>query len=546
MARSVLLPGSNHGVARGARRLGAADPDSGLEVTVILRPRSPLPSGAAEQLGQMPLDQRRYMSRSAFLRRHGGDPADVEAVAAFARTAGLEVAGADAALRRVALRGSVGAMSEAFGTRLSLYRHPKGQHRAPCEYRGRSGALYVPHPLLPVIRSVHGLDERPLGRPSLQICRPAAASGSAEPARTPPLVAQLYNFPTGVDGTGERIAIIELGGGYSSAELRAYFAGLGVTSVPKITAVSVNGARNEPGHNPTSDQEVMLDIEIAGAIAPGAELRVYFARMTEREWIDAVRMAVFDERQPSVISISWVEPEFQFPRAARLAMDEAFQAAAMLGITVCCAAGDHGSSDGVKGKRAHVSYPASSPFALACGGTRLNGSAGNIGETVWNDGGDGNATGGGVSEYYPVPAWQLNARVPPSVNPGGYRGRGVPDVAGNADPRSPYAVRTTNGDLVGIGGTSAVAPLWAALVALLNGRLGQRVGYVNPLLYDGIAPAGFRDVSTGNNGAYRARRGSWDPCTGHGTPIGAQLVAALSGPSPTPTPSRTGSGPLPA
>jgi kumamolisin len=498
-----------------------------------------LPTGAAELLGRLPVEERRYLSRSDFLHRHGGDPADVEAVAAYARTAGLELAGASAALRRVALRGSVGAMSEAFGTRLSVYRQPKSQHHEPCEYRGRSGALHVPRALAPVIRSVHGLDERPLGRPSWRMSPAAAAAGSAQPARTPLHVAKLYKFPTGVDGSGERIAFIELGGGYSPAHLRAYFTNLGLATVPKVTAVSVNGARNNPGLNPSSDQEVMLDIEVAGAIAPGAELRVYFARMTEREWVDAVRMAVFDERQPSVISISWVEPEFQFPRAARLAMDEAFQAAAMLGITVCCAAGDHGSSDGVKGKRAHVSYPASSPYALACGGTRLDGSAGNISETVWNDGGDGNATGGGVSEYYAVPPWQVNVQVPRSVNAPGDRGRGVPDVAGNADPRSPYSVSTTKGDLVGIGGTSAVAPLWAALVSLLNGRLRRRVGYMNPLLYEGIAPAGFRDVPTGNNGAYRARRGRWDACTGYGSPIGAELLAALSGKGAASAPSRT-------
>jgi kumamolisin len=208
-------------------------------------------------------------------------------------------------------------------------------------------------------------------------------------------------------------------------------------------------------------------------------------------------------------------------------MEEAFRAAALLGITVCCASGDHGSTDAVKGKRAHVSYPASSGYALACGGTRLQGNMPGTGEVVWNDGGDGNATGGGVSEYYPLPSWQRKARVPRSVNgPGQHRGRGVPDVAGNADPETPYLVRDNSGAMVGMGGTSAVAPLWAALIALLNERLGKRVGYLNPLLYESVAPFGFNDVHKGNNGAYRARQG-WDACTGYGTPDGERLLDAL-------------------
>jgi kumamolisin len=523
----TALHGSAQPATSGTQRLRPAPPDARLDVTVLLRPRTPLPVEALEELGRMPLADRCYLSREEFLDRHGADPADIETVSEFARKAGLEITGTSAPLRHLRLAGSVADLSEAFGTTLSTFKVLGDDQQAECEFLGRSGALNVPDAVAQIIQSVHGLDERPLGRSSWRARPAGTASPSSQPARTPPAVAELYGFPTGVDGSGQRIAIIELGGGYRTSELQAFFTSLSLP-MPKIASVSVNGAKNSPGVDPISDQEVMLDIEVAGSIAPGAELRIYFARMTEPEWVDAVRMAVFDEFQPDVISISWVEPESQFPRAARLAMDEAFQAAAMLGITVCCSAGDHGASDGVTGKRAHVSYPASSPWVLACGGTYLEGSADSISEVVWNDGGGGNATGGGVSEYYPAPSWQSKAQVPPSVNPPGRRGRGVPDVSANADPDSPYVVRTTAGTLVGVGGTSAVAPLWAALVALLNEHLRTKAGFMNPLLYEAIAPAGFNDVPTGNNGAYWARPDGWDACTGHGSPNGRELLAALS------------------
>ena len=282
--------------------------------------------------------------------------------------------------------------------------------------------------------------------------------------------------------------------------------------------------QNRPGVHAHADSEVMLDVEVIGAIVPGAELLVYFAPLTDRGFIDAVTTAVFDERRPTVISISWGDAEFNWSEQARTALDQAFQAAAVLGITVCCVSGDNGWTDGIGTKRAHVDYPASSPYVLACGGTRLEVTGGKLDETVWNS--DGNATGGGVSQYYSVPSWQSKVRVPHSHNPGRHRGRGVPDVAGNADPDTGYRI-LLNGELKPLGGTSAVGPLWAALIARVNQRLGRSVGYLNPLLYESVAPAGFNPVLTGTNGGYRARLG-WDACTGHGTPDGKRLFAALT------------------
>jgi kumamolisin len=295
--------------------------------------------------------------------------------------------------------------------------------------------------------------------------------------------------------------------------------------MPKITAVSVDGVRNRPGHDRAADAEVVLDVEVIGAIAPGAKQLVYFAPTSDRGFVDAVTTALFDPRAPSILSISWGQAEHQWTEQGRRALDQAFQAAALLGVTVCAASGDYGWTDGVTGRVAHVDFPASSPYALACGGTRLEVTDDGIAEVVWNDH-NGTATGGGVSSFYGVPSWQSAARVPGSVNLGGKRGRGVPDVAGNADPETGYLV----GDGVTehpAGGTSAVAPLWAALVAQLNQRLGTTAGFLNPLLYEQLDRAVFNDVPTGGNGRYRARRGAWDACTGHGTPRGRALLDAL-------------------
>jgi kumamolisin len=213
------------------------------------------------------------------------------------------------------------------------------------------------------------------------------------------------------------------------------------------------------------------------------------------------------------------------------AFDQAFQAAGALGVTVTVAAGDNGSSDGVNDGLAHVDFPASSPNVLACGGTRLIGSGQTItSETVWNDGASGGATGGGISAFFiPPPAWQTNINLPPSVNPGAKPGRGVPDIAGDADPVTGYQVRVDGQNTV-IGGTSAVAPLWAGLVALFNQSLGNSVGYLNPWFYTSVTsvPGAFHDITSGHNGAYQARAG-WDACTGLGSADGAKIQGALTG-----------------
>jgi kumamolisin len=446
---------------------------------------------------------------------------------------------------------------------LRLVRTPDpGTGQDTVEHRYREGALQIPAELAGIVLAVLGLDNRPQARAQFRRApaatsratapgpaapapgapapgapapggpAPAAPPAAASTSYTPPQVATLYQFPAGTDGTGQTIAIIELGGGFGSSDLDPYFAELGLP-VPSVTAASVDGAVNQPGQDPSgADGEVLLDIEVAGAVAPGAAQIVYFAPNTDQGFVDAVTTAVHATPTPAVVSISWGQSEDSWTAQARTALDQAMSDAAALGVTVCVAAGDNGSGDGQSGT--HVDFPASSPHALACGGTSLRGNAGTgviSSETVWNDGGSGGATGGGVSDTFGLPSWQASAGVPPRAGAaaGSAAGRGVPDVAGCADPVTGYQVRV-DGQATVIGGTSAVAPLWAGLISRLAQSTGKPFGLIQPQLYAGVtagaAAPGFRDITSGSNGAYAAGPG-WDACTGLGSPEGSTLLSTL-------------------
>ncbi len=535
----VSLPGSERHPLPESSVTAPADPNERLEVTVRVRPRQPLPSPEemAAMAAQLP-SERRYMTAGEFEHQYGADEADMERVAAFARQHGLHVVEKSAGRRSVVLSGTVRAAEAAFGVTLSDYEYPHGT------YRGRTGMVSIPDDLEGVVEGVFGLDNRTFAKSHLSRRRPAAA----QPATfTPPALAQLYDFPTGVDGTGQTIGIIELGGGYKPADLKAYFQRLGVR-LPRVTSVSVDHARNHPAGSPDSaDGEVLLDIEVAGAVAPGASVVAYFApNGSDQNFLDALTTAIHDAKNsPSVISISWGGPESAGTAAFMQQFDAALQSAAMLGITVCTAAGDSGAADEDSNTwdgQPHVDFPSSSPWALACGGTSLTASGGVIAsETVWNQHsadpqsqGFG-ATGGGISQFFPVPAYQQGVALPAPAGAGLKPGRGVPDVAGDADPATGYDIQVDGQFLQGFGGTSAVAPLWAGLIALINQSLGARAGFVNTLLYSKVKAAGaFHDITQGDNkvgpnGVGYAATVGWDACTGLGTPDGQKILAALKG-----------------
>jgi len=419
-------------------------------------------------------------------------------------------------------------MNEAFGVELKEYEHPNGR------YRGRTGPVHLPAELQNVVEGVFGLDNRPQAKPHFRRRqgRGGVRAAAVSLSYTPIQVASLYDFPADANGSGECIALIELGGGYNPTDLSNYWSQLNLTETPTVSAVSVGNGSNNPTGDPNGpDGEVMLDIEVSGSIAPAAKIVVYFAENTDAGFLNAITTAVHDStNNPSVVSISWGGPESSWTRQAMASMDEAFQSAAAMGVTVCVAAGDDGSTDGVTDGLNHVDFPASSPNVLACGGTQLIASGNEItSETVWNElANNEGATGGGISDVFPLPSWQTGAGVPPSANPNHNEGRGVPDVAGDADPTTGYVTRVDGNPDV-IGGTSAVAPLWAGLIALINQSMGKPIGFINPLLYqDASTAADFNDVTSGNNGAYSAGPG-WDACTGLGSPIGMHISASLAG-----------------
>jgi subtilase family serine protease len=374
---------------------------------------------------------------------------------------------------------------------------------------------------------------------------PETVTPEAAPAAVPLTavqVASLYDFPAGTDGTGQTIAIIELGGGYTQSDLDMYFSGLGLET-PSVTAVSVDGGSNSPGQ--PADGEVELDIQVAGAVAPKAAQLVYFADNTDQGFINAIAQAVHTTPPPIVVSISWGQSEDQWSEQSRTSMDGVFADAAALGVTVTVAAGDNGSSDDPNSTSGvHVDFPASSPHVLACGGTQLIGDLNTntiTSEVVWNElANNEGAGGGGVSDVFPLPSWQANVGVPTIEGSTG-TGRGVPDVAGNADPVTGYLV-VVDGKQQPIGGTSAVAPLWAGLIARLAQATGKKFGLLQPLIYGGVtagaAAQGFNDITEGNNGAYSAGPG-WDATTGLGSPSGQALLTHLSDPPPTSTSTST-------
>jgi len=526
-AKRIELRGSDRIPLHDAVAVGPVPREERFEVTVRLRRKAPLQSSAANgfQMDQKP-GTRRYMTRDEYAAAHGADPADLAKVEAFAEAHGLVVVETSPARRSLFLSGTAADFAAAFGTTIENFEHDGGT------YRGRTGPLTIPADLKNIIEGVFGIDDRPVAKPHFQRYWPDPSIGIQALAKgvayTPPELAGLYQFPTGLDGTGQCIGIIELGGGYSKADISAYFKKLGLPA-PKVKTVRVDGGKNSPSTPDSADGEVMLDIEVAGGIAPKARLAVYFAPNTDKGFLDAITMAIHDKtNQPSVISISWGGPENSWTQQSLRAYDDAFQTASALGVTVFCAAGDNGSGDGVTDGRAHVDFPASSPNVSGCGGTRLTASKNAISsEQVWNEGA-ASATGGGVSDFFPLPVYQDKAGVPASANKGRRKGRGVPDLAGDADPATGYVVRVDGQDLV-FGGTSAVAPLWAGLIARVNQKLGQPAGFLNPLAYGSLAKSGsFRDISAGNNGAYKAGAG-WDPCTGWGSPNGTRLLRVLGG-----------------
>lgn len=505
MSSQHILSGSNREHPANSVHAGVPAHHERITITLLLRRRAEAPAGH---------DIEKHLSHVELADAFGADADDVRAVKSFAAKNGFEVEKVHIGSRTVVISGERGRLAKEFGADLHV-REIGGK-----KFHTRAGHLSVPASLEGRVVAVLGFDERPAASTNHRV----HARSAAPQTFTPLDLAGLYNFPQGT-GAGQTIAIIELGGGYTDSDLQSYWSQLGISPV-SVSSVPVDGADNAPTGDPNgADGEVLLDIEVAGALAPEANIAVYFGPNTDQGFLNAINAAIHDaERKPSVISISWGSGENEWTGQSKFAFNSAFHDAALLGITVLAAAGDNGSSDG-EDTGLHVDFPASSPWVLACGGTSLIASNGTIvSETVWNDGTNGGATGGGVSNFFSRPAYQAHASVP--FAPNHKAGRGVPDVAAVADPETGYDV-IIDGQRAVIGGTSAVAPLWAGLVAICNQELGTNLGWMHSALYGTVAKHKvLHDITSGTNGAYSAKVG-WDCCTGLGTPDGQALLKTL-------------------
>jgi kumamolisin len=505
------VPGSEKFAPKAAKLL-TKDSDQVIEVTIRVRRKKTI---------EPALKQSKLYSREQYEDEYGSSSGDIDLIEKFAIAHQLSVAAINSARRTVILRGKIKYFESAFRVHIAQYQDGNGH-----TFNGRTGAIYIPKNLEKVIEGVFGLDNRPIARPMFQIQKEngfvgARANifsgfGSNE-------IARAYGFPKNVTGKGQCIGIIELGGGFRNADLAEYFSTLNVPA-PAVKSISVDHSFNDPSTPDSDDGEVVLDIEVAGAVAPGAKIAVYFAPNTDQGFLDAITTAIHDHvNKPSVISISWGAAEFEWTQQSLKSYNEAFKAASLLGVTILAAAGDQGSADMKRNNRnfdgrVHADFPASSPFVLACGGTKVSIKNNKVtSEVVWNDAAD-SATGGGVSDVFDKPDYQSSTTIPLSIDHH-FKGRGLPDIAGNASPDSGYKV-LVDGLWTTIGGTSAVAPLMSGLIALLNEKKGSNVGFIHPTLYASSAKF-CRDISKGDNittpsnQGFHAKKG-WDACTGWG------------------------------
>jgi kumamolisin len=577
---------------------GSVDPRERIEVTIKLRRKV--------QAGLPTLDEfvagRRAagMTRAKLVTRYGAAQDDIDKVHDWAVQSGLSVSRVEPGCRQIHVVGSVDAMSRAFGVELGRYLHA----RTKTHFRCPKSDIQVPESLAPIITGVFGLNDMPVVvHHGVRVGRKAAASANPKTqfpgSFYPNEVAKLYNFPP-TDGAGQRVAILEFGGGFDQSVLAAYFTNnIGLATPPVVNSISVLGEPIKVDEDVTG--EVYLDIEIVGAMAPKATIDVYFAPWTGEGYLNAIQQAVHNDDYAAV-SISYgIDEDLRgstgdpgWPMLNKN-VDEAFQDAVAVGIPVFVSSGDQGSSSlrgvlsdqqteiTVYSKSAHAGYPATSPYVTAVGGTMLyaNGSAISE-EVVWNELGAvqqgqfygetgtlqngkyyfGGACGGGVSDHYKtMPSYQSGADITlHSANGGGASGRCVPDVAGNSGSSTGYLVSQPPGSnpaVAPVGGTSAAAPMWAALMARVRESLAQTfngsvpVFFFNDFVYANGTTAAFRDIvggreftytsdgeqvagafiPVGNNRSteadgYSAQKG-YDMCTGWGSPNGAELLKQL-------------------
>lgn len=508
-SKTVELTGSGREAPAEAALVGEIDPDAPLAVALYFRRRTPAPPpGSAADFRRLTPTTREALARER-MRTHTRAAARV---AAFARAHGLAVRETDLTGRRMVLEAPAQRLVDIFGATVRLY--SEGEQT----YRARTGTLQIPQEIAPWTRAVVGFDQRPLLR---------RAAGDAASGLWPTEVATLYGIPLDRDVSQQCVGIIAMGGGFQRSDVTDALTRMG-RAPPDIVERSVGGVSNQYGGGTEADQEIALDMQVLAGLLPRARILIYFADNKAEALADAISQALKDEYKPTVLSISWGSPEFYWTEPRRDVVCAALRDAVRLRVSVVVAAGDQLATSGMTDGKAHVWFPASSPYVLGCGGTSMTLAGSVIGtETVWNEPANAIGTGGGISDNYPVPDFQLTTALPPSFNDG-RNGRGVPDVAALAAKSPGYRI-VVGGSEMAKDGTSAATPLWAALIAMINAGRSTPIGLINPHLY--AAPALMRPITTGdnkqNNIGYTARSG-WSACTGLGVPRGAEIITALA------------------
>jgi kumamolisin len=549
-AKFVPLGDSNRPKKADAKRVRDADPKRQIEVTISLRgPKLPEPGSTSGPA----------LSREEYASKFGANRQDADTVAQVLQGYGLKVEDISLPTRSMRVTGTVAAMQSAFQTKLGIY-HSKEQG----DFRGREGMLQVPSELGGIVTGVFGLDERQVARRKLKKRPALKARGKAVVRRTktkaapkkkkkstkagklsplgPADLAARYNFPAG-QGNGQQIGIAEFGGAYFPADLQKYCSKFNLP-VPSVTVVPVGLNSGQTALDASG--EVNMDVQVIAGLCPQADIFMYFAPFSQKGWVDLLNKVLSGvPAKPVTLSISWglAEDNQDWSEAARTQINDRLQALALIGVTVCISSGDDGSGDEETDGKAHVDFPGSSPFVLCVGGTMITGSAANPTEQTWFEApgvrsGGGGATGGGVSVFFPRPSWQ-NVTIP-SLNRGSIDGRVVPDISALAGP--PLYDLILQGKDAPNGGTSASAPLWAALLARINAALpaSKQQRFITPLLYQNGSNGqprgadGCNDIAVGQNASspqpgvgYQAKAG-FDAVTGWGTPNGAKLLTALS------------------
>jgi kumamolisin len=538
-------------IPSGSTRVGPLDPAHPINLTVVLAQKSPIPpihSAAVsthDNGNSTTLTSPRLMTHTQLRETHGVALGAVETVRAFADHHGLTVTEVAANRRAIRISGPASAVERAFKTKLEEFDHNGVRFFAP------SGSVEAPDSWQGMVEMILGLHNSRHSQP-----RRRSSLCSLQPTATVHDLARAYQFPEGLTGAGQTIGLIEFGGGFHLEDIEHFCHHLRIP-LPRISVVKVGKGDNRPASHAAvhefmevlngklamaagaaesdsfidaqSTAEVTMDLEILAALAPAAHIVVYFAPSDEQGLYQALSHAVHDEEnKPDVLSISWSFPEHTVTKAKIDALEALLCEAAHLGISICASSGDGGAMNGAKEGPPSVNYPASSPNCLSCGGTSGLITPTKVeNEVVWNTTHFGvhGASGGGISTRFHLPAWQKAAQVP--AGPAGTPGRGVPDVAGLADPRYGCEMLMA-GHTFASAGTSAVAPMWAALIARINQALGRRCGHLHPYLYEAGKQehAALRPILKGHNGYYKAGEG-WNPCTGYGTPRGDALLTYL-------------------